>query len=90
MVMVRMQKNELKPLIDDISLSDEVKKHANEYLRHMFVGSYQDDSDANELDSIVTLDLWDFAGQHLYYTSHPVFLSLRAVLCSSAQPQQAT
>ena len=25
------------------------------------------------------LDLWDFAGQHLYYASHPVFLSPRAV-----------
>lgn len=25
------------------------------------------------------LDVWDFAGQHLYYASHPVFLSSRAV-----------
>lgn len=25
------------------------------------------------------LDLWDFAGQHLYYTCYPVFLSSRAV-----------
>ena len=25
------------------------------------------------------LDLWDFAGQHLYYTFYPVFLSSRAV-----------
>ncbi|XP_015775395.1 PREDICTED: uncharacterized protein LOC107353578 isoform X3 [Acropora digitifera] len=27
----------------------------------------------------VTLTLWDFAGQHLYYASHSVFLSRRAV-----------
>ena len=27
----------------------------------------------------ITLDLWDFAGQHLYYASYPVFLSKRAV-----------
>ena len=27
----------------------------------------------------VILTLWDFAGQHLYYASHPVFLSERAV-----------
>ena len=27
----------------------------------------------------VILDLWDFAGQHLYYTFYPVFLSSRAV-----------
>lgn len=26
-----------------------------------------------------TLDLWDFAGQHLYYASYPVFLSRRAI-----------
>ena len=28
---------------------------------------------------VVTLTLWDFAGQHLYYASHSVFLSGRAV-----------
>ena len=27
----------------------------------------------------MTLDLWDFAGQQLYYASYPVFLSTRAV-----------
>ena len=27
----------------------------------------------------VILTLWDFAGQHLYYASHSVFLSGRAV-----------
>ena len=27
----------------------------------------------------VSLSVWDFAGQHLYYTSHSVFLSPRAV-----------
>ncbi|KAK3740143.1 hypothetical protein QZH41_020116, partial [Actinostola sp. cb2023] len=26
-----------------------------------------------------TVSIWDFAGQHLYYASHPVFLSPRAV-----------
>nr|AOW69254.1 hypothetical protein [Calliactis polypus] len=26
-----------------------------------------------------TISIWDFAGQHLYYASHPVFLSPRAV-----------
>ena len=45
----------------------------------MLLTSKQDDSDVNKQDSIVAVDLWDFAGQHLYYTSHPVFLSLRAV-----------
>ena len=27
----------------------------------------------------MTLDLWDFAGQHLYYASHSVFLTSRAL-----------
>lgn len=35
--------------------------------------------DAETVENRITLDLWDFAGQHLYYASHPVFLSPRAV-----------
>ena len=30
-------------------------------------------------EPVVDVDLWDFAGQHLYYASHPVFLSRRAI-----------
>ena len=36
-------------------------------------------SDATVAEHHYTLDLWDFAGQHLYYASYPVFLSTRAV-----------
>ena len=36
-------------------------------------------SDATSTENHMTLDLWDFAGQHLYYASYPVFLSSRAV-----------
>ena len=36
-------------------------------------------SDATSSEHDITLDLWDFAGQHLYYASYPVFLSTRAV-----------
>ena len=36
-------------------------------------------SEAASIENYVTLDLWDFAGQHLYYFSYPVFLSSRAV-----------
>lgn len=35
--------------------------------------------DANQTQHHSTLDLWDFAGQHLYYASYPVFLTKRAV-----------
>ena len=30
-------------------------------------------------DSAVIMDVWDFSGQHLYYASHPLFLSSRAL-----------
>ena len=36
-------------------------------------------SDATAVEPQMTLDLWDFAGQQLYYASHPVFLSPRAI-----------
>ena len=35
--------------------------------------------DATAMEHHMILDLWDFAGQHLYYASYPVFLSPRAV-----------
>ena len=35
--------------------------------------------DAEQAEHHTTLDLWDFAGQHLYYASYPVFLSKRAI-----------
>ena len=36
-------------------------------------------SDTTVVEHHCILDLWDFAGQHLYYASYPVFLSTRAV-----------
>ena len=36
-------------------------------------------TEAAVVEHHMTLDLWDFAGQHVYYASYPVFLSLRAV-----------
>ena len=35
--------------------------------------------DANQTEHHSTLDLWDFAGQHLYCASYPVFLTKRAI-----------
>ena len=37
------------------------------------------ESDTLAVEHHMILDLWDFAGQHLYYTCYPVFLSSRAV-----------
>ena len=36
-------------------------------------------SDTTSKEPVVDLDLWDFAGQHLYYASHAVFLSQQAI-----------
>ena len=37
------------------------------------------ESDHTKEESVASLDVWDFAGQHLYYASHPLFLSSRAL-----------
>ena len=67
-------------IVDATSPSDDVTKHAYKRLRSMHKGVHGDAKNANdERETIVTVDFWDFAGQHLYYASHPVFLSSRAV-----------
>ena len=66
--------------VDVTSPSDDVTKHAYLRLINMLKGVHGDAANANDKgETIVTVDLWDFAGQHLYYASHPVFLSSRGV-----------
>ena len=36
-------------------------------------------TEAATVEHHMTLDLWDFAGQHIYYASYPVFLTSRAL-----------
>ena len=57
----------------------EVTKYTTEYLRQMLLQGQQAVHDNSKEGPIVTLELWDFAGQHLYYASHPVFFSPRGV-----------
>ena len=67
-------------MADATSPPDDVTKHAYVWLRNMLKGVHGDAENADDKrETIVTVDMWDFAGQHLYYTSHPVFLSPRAV-----------
>ena len=61
-----------------VTVPAEVSKYTSEYLRQMLVQGQQAVHDNRE-DPIITLELWDFAGQHLYYASHPVFFSPRGV-----------
>ena len=53
-------------------LSDDVMETLVQHLRGLNI---EHDIKAKE----IVLSVWDFAGQHVYYTSHPVFLSPRAV-----------
>lgn len=36
-------------------------------------------TDTTSTEPVIDLDLWDFAGQHVYYASHSVFLSQHAI-----------
>ena len=62
-----------------VTIPAEVAKYTTEYLTQTLPQDQQTVHDNNRKDSFVTLELWDFAGQHLYYASHPVFFSPRGV-----------
>ena len=56
-----------------------VKIHADELLKDMVLEGVDADSVNIKKGSTITADVWDFAGQHVYYAAHSVFLSSRAV-----------
>ena len=58
-------------IINATSPPDDITKHVLDYIRGK--------GDIPKGESVVTMDVWDFAGQHLYYASHPLFLSSRAI-----------
>jgi len=60
--------------IDPASSPEEVMQRLDQHLKGLNL-----QNDASSSEHHMTVDLWDFAGQHLYYTSYPVFLSSRAV-----------
>ena len=60
-------------MADATSAPDEVKEQTDQLIR------YVKGEGVNPLESVVSIELWDFAGQHLYNASHPVFLSSRAL-----------
>ena len=67
-------------MMDVASPPEDVLKHAYRRVNNMLKGVHGNADNADDKrETIVTVDLWDFAGQHLYYASHPVFLSPRAV-----------
>ena len=60
-------------VVDTTSPPEEVKERAVNLIKYM------KGDDVKPEKSVVSIELWDFAGQHLYYASHPVFLSSRAL-----------
>ena len=62
-----------------VTIPAEVAKCTTEYLTQILPQGQETVHDNNRKDPFVTLELWDFAGQHLYYASHPVFFSPRGV-----------
>lgn len=60
----------------EIDTSDGVPEDVK-ILVHKYLERQQSVQEISDRETVVTI--WDFAGQHLYYASHPVFLSPRAV-----------
>ena len=63
-------------MIDTTSPPDEITKRAEELIK--YVKGKKRAKVVTE-KSVSSIDLWDFAGQQLYYASHPVFLTSRAI-----------
>ena len=60
-------------VVDTTSPPEEIKDRAVNLIKYMKGDNVKPE------ESVVSIELWDFAGQHLYYASHPVFLSSRAL-----------
>ena len=73
------QSTKSKIAINPTVFPNAVKKHAEEHLKKMINEGVDANSAYIEKGSSITADVWDFAGQHVYYAAHPVFLSSRAV-----------
>ena len=70
--------NEPEITINAISPPDDVTKHVHQLLEYVR-GKHDSKGDITKGESVVIMDVWDFAGQQLYYASHPLFLSSHAL-----------
>ena len=59
-------------MVDTTSPPDEITKHAIQLIKYVKGKRVKE-------ESVVSMEVWDFAGQHLYYASHPIFFSPRAI-----------
>ena len=60
-------------MADATSAPDELKEQTDQLIQ------YVKGEGVKPEESVVSIELWEFAGQHLYNASHPVFLSSRAL-----------
>ena len=63
-------------MIDTKSPPDEITNRAEELIKCV---KGEKRAKVVTEESVSSIDLWDFAGQQLYYASHPVFLTSRAI-----------
>ena len=73
-----LELNEPEIMINATSPPDDVTKHVHQFLKYVR-GKGDSKGDITKGESVVSMDVWDFAGQQLYYASHPLFLSSRAL-----------
>ncbi|KAK3703402.1 hypothetical protein QZH41_007746 [Actinostola sp. cb2023] len=68
----KMEEEQESASNEGVDVPDEVTKRLIKYLK-------EEHLDETITDKEVTISIWDFAGQHLYYASHQVFMSQQAV-----------
>ena len=56
----------------DVNVPDDIANLVAEYLSNL---ELQDDTQKKE----TVIDIWDFAGQHVYYATHPIFFTSRGI-----------
>ena len=64
-------------VIVDVAQPPDTVKHVHQWLEYLQGKDIK--SGLFEEESYIIIDIWDFAGQHMYYASHPIFLSQRAL-----------
>ena len=74
----KLELNQPEIMINATSPPDDVTKHVHQFLKYVR-GKRGSKGDITKGESVVSMDVWDFAGQQLYYASHPLFLSSRAL-----------
>ena len=64
-------------VVIDVTQPPDTVKHVHQWLK--YVQGKDIKSGLLKEESYALMDIWDFAGQHLYYASHPIFFSQRAL-----------